>query len=102
MKDVVSGACFGTDKAPEQTIGAKSRALRSIAPDAALGSSSSDEVSVASRADFPEVSLHLWDPRNGSCRRSVVSSARKTLFLEHVPSCMLFAMQNVVIRQNAS
>ena len=54
-------------KSSSRSIGARSRALRSIAPDAVLECSSSDEdeVSLArreSRADFSEVSLQLLDP----------------------------------------
>ena len=46
---------------------------------------------------------HFWTPRNGSWRRSPDSSARETSeFLKHVPSCMLFDVQKVVIRRDAS
>ena len=61
---IVQGTRFWSSS---RSIGAGSRALRSIAADAALGDTSSDEdeVSLArweSRADFPEVPLQLLDP----------------------------------------
>ena len=54
-------------KRSSRSIRAKSRALRSIVPDAGLECPSSDEdvISLArreSRADFPEVSMQLLDP----------------------------------------
>ena len=74
-------------KRSSTSIRAWSRAVRSIAPDVGSECSSSDEneVSLAfmeSRADFPEVSLQLLDPRNGDWRRAVVSAARQTSVLE--------------------
>ena len=46
---------------------------------------------------------NFWTPRNGSWWRTVVSSERQTSqFSKHVPSCMLFVVQKVVIRRDAS
>ena len=46
---------------------------------------------------------NFWIPRNGNWRSSVVPSAKKTTqFSKHVPHCMLFDMQRVVIRRGAS
>ena len=67
-----------------RSIGARPRALRSIAPDAVSECSSSDEDEVSharreSRADFPEVSLQLLDRSEWKLAvYTVVSSVRKT------------------------
>ena len=73
-------------RSSSRSIGARSRALRSIAPDAALGGSSSDEdeVSLARRerlSDFPEVSLQLLDPYGGFFREGniIILEARSIL-----------------------
>ena len=46
---------------------------------------------------------HFCIPRNGCWRRAMISFGRKTSeFSKHVPSCMLFIKQRVVIRRDAS
>ena len=70
-------------KRSSRSVRARSPALSSIAPEAVLECSSSDEdeMSLAqreSRVDFPEVSLQLLDPSAWKCAACVVSFERNT------------------------
>ena len=95
-------------KNSSRSIRAKSRALRTIAPEAGLECFSSDEneVSLARRecrADILEASLQLLDSSEWKLAAYGGLFRKDTLqFSKHVPSCMLFDMQRVVVRRDTS
>ena len=89
------------------SVGAGSRALRSIAADAALWDSSSDEGEALlarrdCRADFSEVSLQLLDPSEWKLAAFGGFLREDNIILEARSICMLIALQKIVVRWDAS